>query len=102
MGLQVVVRSTIIDFDETLASRGDRKYQRGTEPFNLLERVVLACTLASPAECHEYHLMVQSAGSLRACTMQAEPYLAQWISDHPNLRVARWHCAWPGREGEGI
>jgi hypothetical protein len=69
---------------------------------NLVELVVLACTLASPGACREYHLMVQSAGSLRACMMQAQPYLAQWIGDHPNLRVARWRCAWPGREDEGI
>ena len=44
--------------------------------------------------------MFQSAGSLRTCTMQAQPYLARWIGEHPNLRVARWHCAWPGQEDE--
>jgi hypothetical protein len=69
---------------------------------NLIDLVVLACTLASPGDCHEYHLMVQSAGSLRTCAMQAQPYLAQWIGEHPNLRVARWHCEWPGREDEKI
>ncbi len=67
---------------------------------NLMDLIVLACTLASPATCHEYHLMFQSGGSIRACAMQAEPYLAQWIGDHPNLRVARWRCAWPGQEDE--
>ncbi|MGC1409072.1 MAG: hypothetical protein WA864_09050 [Acetobacteraceae bacterium] len=69
---------------------------------NLMDLIVLACTLASPGTCREYHLMFQSAGSLRACTMQAQPYLAQWISEHPQLRVARWHCAWPGQEDEKI
>jgi hypothetical protein len=71
-------------------------------PMNLMDLIVLACTLASPGTCHEYHLMFQSAGSLRACAMQAQPYLAQWIGEHPQLRVARWHCAWPGQEGEKI
>jgi hypothetical protein len=58
---------------------------------NLMDLIVLACTLASPGTCHEYHLVFQSSGSLRACTMQAQPYLAQWIGEHPQLRVARWH-----------
>jgi len=30
--------------------------------------------------------------------MQAQPYLAQSVGDHPNFRVARWHCAWPEEE----
>jgi hypothetical protein len=32
--------------------------------------------------------------------MQAQPYLAQWVGEHPNYRVARWRCAWPDREDE--
>lgn len=69
---------------------------------NLIDLVVLACTLVSPGACHEYHLLFQSGGSLRACTMQAQPYLAQWIGEHPSLRAARWYCAWPGQEDEKI
>lgn len=67
---------------------------------NLVDLIVLACTLANPSVCREYHLLVQSSGSLRACMMQAQPYLAQWIGDHPNLRVARWRCAWPDQEDQ--
>jgi hypothetical protein len=69
---------------------------------NLIDLVVLACALASPSACREYHLLFQSAGSLRACMMEAQPYLAQWVGEHPNLRVARWHCAWPGGEDKKI
>jgi hypothetical protein len=69
---------------------------------NLIDLVVLACTLVNPGACHEYHLLFQSAGSLRTCTMQAQPYLAQWIGEHPSLRVARWHCAWPNQEDQKI
>ena len=61
----------------------------------LVDLIFLACTLVSPGGCREYHILFQSAGSLRSCTMEAQPYLAQWIGEHPNLRVARWHCAWP-------
>jgi hypothetical protein len=66
----------------------------------LIDLILLACSLSNPTACHEYHVMFQSAGSLRACTMRAEPYLAQWIGEHPNFRIARWHCAWPDGEGE--
>jgi hypothetical protein len=69
---------------------------------NLVDLIVLACMVASPGTCHEYHLLVQSSGSLRACTMQAPPYLAQWIAEHPNLRIARWHCAWPNQEDKNL
>ena len=65
---------------------------------DLMDLVVLACTLASPEACHEYHLLYQSAGSPRTCTMQAQPYLAQWIGEHPNLRVARWDARGPARK----
>jgi len=64
----------------------------------LVDLIVLACTLATPATCREYHLTFQSAGSLRSCVMQAQPYLAQWVGEHPNFRVARWRCAWPEDE----
>ena len=30
------------------------------------------------------------------------PMLARWIGEHPSLRVARWHCAWPAQEDEKI
>ena len=72
------------------------------EPMNLVDLVVLACMLANPGTCREYHLPFQSSGSVRACSMQAQPYLAQWIGEHPYLRVARWHCEWPGRQRENI
>jgi hypothetical protein len=68
---------------------------------NPIDLVLLACAVADPSACHEYHLLVQSA-SPQACTMEAEPYLAQWIGDHPKLRVARWYCTWPALEGEKI
>jgi len=39
---------------------------------------------------------------LRACMMQAQPYLAQWVGEHPDVRVAKWRCAWPDQEGDKI
>ena len=68
----------------------------------LIDLILLACSLANPTACHEYHVLFESAGSLQSCTMRAQPYLAQWVGEHPNYRVARWHCAWPDKEDEKI
>jgi hypothetical protein len=65
---------------------------------NLVDLILLACTMASPSTCHEYHLLFQTAGSLRGCVMQAQPYLAQWAGEHPSLQIIRWRCAWPDQE----
>jgi hypothetical protein len=68
-----------------------------------VDLIVLACSLANPNTCKEYHLMMfQEVASLRACMTEAQPYLAQWIGEHPHERVARWRCAWPNQEGKKI
>ncbi|HEX4262275.1 MAG TPA: hypothetical protein VHY76_14355 [Acetobacteraceae bacterium] len=67
---------------------------------NMVDLIVLACTIANPASCQTHHLLFQSSGSLRACMAQAQPYLAQWVGEHPNLRIARYRCAWPDTEGQ--
>jgi hypothetical protein len=64
----------------------------------LVDLILLACTLAAPSACREHHLMFQTAGSLQGCMMQAPPYLARWAEEHPSFRVARWRCAWPDQE----
>jgi hypothetical protein len=66
----------------------------------LVDLIVLACSLANPAACREYHMLLQSTESLQTCTMRAQPYLARWNDEHPDLRIARWHCAWPDQEDE--
>ena len=67
-----------------------------------VDLIVLACSLSNPAACREYHVLMQTTVSLQACTMRAQPYLVEWSDEHPNLRITRWHCAWPGREDEKI
>jgi hypothetical protein len=67
---------------------------------DLVDLVVLACALSNPAECREYHVQFESASSLQACMMQAQPYLARWAGEHSNLKIMRWHCAWPNQEDE--
>lgn len=66
----------------------------------LVDLVVLACSIANPNACQDYHIVFPWAGSLRTCTLQAETRLEQWSEEHPSLHITRWHCAWPGQESE--
>lgn len=43
-------------------------------------------------------MLFESAGSLKACMWEAQPYLAQWVGEHPDARIARFRCAWPEME----
>jgi hypothetical protein len=66
---------------------------------NIIDLIILVCSLAHPnAPCVERHLPVESSGSLMACMWEAQPYLARWVSEHPDARIARFRCAWPETE----
>jgi hypothetical protein len=69
---------------------------------NIVELVVMVCSLLNPNACVEKHFEFESNGSLKSCMMQAQPYLARWVGDHPNERIAAYRCAWPGQEGERL
>lgn len=70
---------------------------------NLVDLIVMVCSLAHPqAPCKERHLLFESSGSLTACLWQAQPYLAQWVGEHPDTRIASFRCAWPEAEDRPI
>lgn len=65
---------------------------------NLVDLIVTVCLMSNPQSCQDRHLLFESQGSLRTCVFQAQFYLAQWISEHPNVQIARWRCEWPDKE----
>lgn len=66
---------------------------------NLVDLIVLVCSLSHPqAACQEKHLLFEFHGSLAACMWQAQPYLARWVGEHPDARIARFRCALPETE----
>jgi hypothetical protein len=69
---------------------------------NIVELIVMVCSLLSPNACSEKHFLFEATGSLKSCMMQAQPYLAQWVGDHPNDRIASYRCAWPEQEGKSL
>jgi hypothetical protein len=66
----------------------------------MLVLIMTVCSLSSPDQCGEARLQFAAEESLMQCMMSAPPYLAQYVDQHPNTRIARWRCAYPEREGQ--
>ena len=57
--------------------------------------VFTVCALAEPKKCEEQRLDYVAEGSLLQCVMSAQPYLAQWIGEHPKWSIKSYHCEYP-------
>ncbi len=62
---------------------------------DLVAIVFTVCVVAHPSQCQEQRLQYEWHGSLRACVENAQPYLAQWIGEHPNWSIKKFHCEFP-------
>jgi len=68
----------------------------------LIELIVTVCSLAHPGVCNDRHLQFVSQGSLRACMFNAQPYMAKWAGDHPDIHIMKWRCAYPDQEQQTL
>ena len=59
---------------------------------NPIDIIVTVCAVLSPTVCQETHLTFYSRGSLHQCVMAAQPYIAQWVGEHPKWNAVRWRC----------
>ena len=59
----------------------------------MIEIILTVCAIANPANCEEKHLQFAWNGSIQQCMMAAQPYIAQWIGQHP---------AWGQRSGAAV
>jgi len=62
---------------------------------NLIDLIVTVCAIASPTTCEEAHLQFAWSGSQQQCVMAAQPYIAQWVGEHPKWNAVRWRCEYP-------
>ena len=62
---------------------------------NPIDLVVTVCAVLSPTVCEETHLQFSYSGSLKQCVMGAQPYIAQWVGEHPKWTAVRWRCEYP-------
>lgn len=65
----------------------------------MLVLIMTVCSLSTPNQCGEARLQFTADEGLMQCMMSAPPYLAQYVDQHPNTRIARWRCTYPEREG---
>ena len=69
----------------------------------MIDLIVTVCSLTQPMSCRDQHLLFDwESATLRSCVMQAQPYLAQWAGEHPDLRIVRYHCEWPEQEKQAL
>jgi hypothetical protein len=63
----------------------------------LIELILTVCVAAHPNLCEERHIQFAWNGSLQQCASGAQPYIAQWVGEHPNWIPVRWRCDYPGK-----
>ena len=62
---------------------------------NAIELIITVCAVLSPTTCEERHMSFSAEFSLQQCAMNAPPYIAQWIGQHPKWTAVKWRCEYP-------
>jgi|AntRauTorckE5430_2_1112549.scaffolds.fasta_scaffold01997_10 hypothetical protein len=57
----------------------------------MIEVLFVVCMAAAPAECDEKRLVLGDIPSA-SCQRLAQPELARWMENHPELNIRRWQC----------
>ncbi len=60
-----------------------------------IQLIITVCAVLSPATCEERSLTFSATFSPRQCAMAAQPYIAQWIGEHPKWTAVKWRCEYP-------
>lgn len=68
----------------------------------MIEIILTVCAVSNPANCEEKYLQFVWDGSINQCMMAAQPYIAQWIGQHPEWVATKWSCDYPGHERRRI
>jgi len=68
---------------------------------NMVDLVLSVCLLSNPSACEDKHLYFEWHGSLNACMFQAQPYIAAYMSEHPQYKLVRWRCEVPDTSRRG-
>ena len=68
----------------------------------MIEIILTVCAIANPSNCEEKYLQFTFDGSIQQCMMAAQPYIAEWIGNHPEWMAKKWSCDYPGHEKRRI
>ena len=61
----------------------------------MYELVVIACLMAQPGRCEEFHLPFQQPMGAVQCMVEAQFHLVRWVQEWPGWKVRRWRCGLP-------
>lgn len=62
----------------------------------MVELVVLACLMAEPQRCEEFHMPFLRTLEVADClTKQPTLEIVQWASEHPGWKIRKWTCGPP-------
>ena len=61
----------------------------------MIEIILTVCAIANPTNCEEKYLQFAWDGSLQQCMMAAQPYIAEWIGQHPAWTAKKGSCDYP-------
>ena len=62
----------------------------------MVELVVLACLLATPDYCEEFHLPFLRPMAMGECLVQSSTVqVVQWANEHPSWTIKKWTCGAP-------
>lgn len=62
---------------------------------NTINLILTVCAVSSPNTCEERNIVFAADFSLKQCTMAAQPYIAQWVGEHPKWTAVKWRCEYP-------
>lgn len=57
----------------------------------MVELLFITCMAAAPDDCQERRLILGDV-SPTMCQHLAQPELARWMENHPELDIRRWEC----------
>lgn len=58
----------------------------------MIALVISACLMGDLQSCHAYRVPLPEQTNPLTCTLFAQPYLAQWVGEHPGLQITKWTC----------
>ena len=60
----------------------------------MYELIIVACLIALPAKCEEFHLPLEASGVMQ-CMREGEFQMVRWIEEHAGWAIRRWACSLP-------
>lgn len=62
----------------------------------MYEVLIVACLIASPADCKTFDVSLHHYETLHQCSVMAQLNVVEWASHEPDWQIRRWICTQMG------